>query len=520
MAHLFTPLPHNKAFSHQVCPVHTYFTGNKQKLATYFQGKLHARQTSTSQNIPPKKTKTIMRKRKPNHGKSKNINLRPPQKEYSIKKIFTRNLFGTYDYDIQSEQEDLPSNHPQLLIIYGDNGSGKTTLLKLVLHLLSPVRNRGHRSFIAKVKFERFGVEIENGITVEAYRPTGQTTGDFRIRFSQDNIPLAEAEFNVDSDGDVLNDDAAAHRLYAHLTALDVEFHYLADDRRLERSDAVDDADLLASPTNDDTLRAFLERRQKNLHLGGENTLIAAIDNVVEWFRKHALMGADSGTVQANTIYSDVIKRIADHGGDEGTSASTIEDLQTTLSSISRRNETFSKFGLSPPLDVSDIQNTILSARKGNQRLIRSVLQPYLDGVVARLDALQDLVNIVERFTGSLGSFYRDKIVSLDLQNGLTITSLPRNERLRPQDLSSGEKQLLLLLCNILSARDRASVFIIDEPEISLNIKWQRKLVSALLGCMENSSSQLIIATHSVELLAQYKNNISKLTNISDLQHG
>ena len=82
--------------------------------------------------------------------------------------------------------------------------------------------------------------------------------------------------------------------------------------------------------------------------------------------------------------------------------------------------------------------------------------------------------------------------------------------------LSSGEKQLLLLFCNIITAREQASIFIIDEPELSLNVVWQRKLVNALLAFSEGSSIQLILASHSIELLTQYDQNVCDLTNIKE----
>ena len=42
--------------------------------------------------------------------------------------------------------------------------------------------------------------------------------------------------------------------------------------------------------------------------------------------------------------------------------------------------------------------------------------------------------------------------------------------------LSSGEQQLLFMLCAVALMRDNDSLVLIDEPEISLNIKWQRKI--------------------------------------------
>ncbi|MGL4709466.1 MAG: AAA family ATPase [Aeromonas veronii] len=82
---------------------------------------------------------------------------------------------------------------------------------------------------------------------------------------------------------------------------------------------------------------------------------------------------------------------------------------------------------------------------------------------------------------------------------------------LEPSKLSSGEQQLLLLFCYVLTARDNPSVFMIDEPEISLNVKWQRQLIQSLLDITEKSQIQFIFASHSIELFAQHRRRVVKV---------
>jgi AAA domain, putative AbiEii toxin, Type IV TA system/AAA domain len=66
------------------------------------------------------------------------------------------------------------------------------------------------------------------------------------------------------------------------------------------------------------------------------------------------------------------------------------------------------------------------------------------------------------------------------------------------ENLSSGEKQLLRICVDVLLA-DGEPV-LIDEPELSMHIDWQRKLIPALRDIAPKS--QLIIATHSPEIMA------------------
>ncbi|NMM88946.1 hypothetical protein B2J88_32140 [Rhodococcus sp. SRB_17] len=63
--------------------------------------------------------------------------------------------------------------------------------------------------------------------------------------------------------------------------------------------------------------------------------------------------------------------------------------------------------------------------------------------------------------------------------------------------LSSGEKQLLQLLLQVLSAGQ--SIVMIDEPEISLHVDWQERVVNSMRRI--NPDAQLLLATHSPEIM-------------------
>lgn len=61
--------------------------------------------------------------------------------------------------------------------------------------------------------------------------------------------------------------------------------------------------------------------------------------------------------------------------------------------------------------------------------------------------------------------------------------------------LSSGEKQMLIILLTVLIQNRRNAIMIMDEPEISLHFDWQRRLLEDILQL--NPSLQLLVATHS-----------------------
>ena len=74
-----------------------------------------------------------------------------------------------------------------------------------------------------------------------------------------------------------------------------------------------------------------------------------------------------------------------------------------------------------------------------------------------------------------------------------------------PSMLSSGEKHIIFLLAKVIISATRGdSLLIIDEPEISLGIQWQRLFVKYVQECAYESNLQIVMATHSPLILEDY----------------
>lgn len=84
---------------------------------------------------------------------------------------------------------------------------------------------------------------------------------------------------------------------------------------------------------------------------------------------------------------------------------------------------------------------------------------------------------------------------------------------IKPTSLSSGEKQLLILLTETLLQQNSPTIFIADEPELSLHIEWQRKIISSVREL--NPNAQVIVATHSPEIAGLWTSNVINMANIT-----
>jgi len=110
----------------------------------------------------------------------------------------------------------------------------------------------------------------------------------------------------------------------------------------------------------------------------------------------------------------------------------------------------------------------------------------------------------IAAFIGAANFFFNDskKHVSIDSLGELLVQR--GGETIPLASLSSGERQMLTLLAHVVFMPKRnAGIVIIDEPELSLHLRWQEHLVAQLTEL--NSKLQFIFATHSPEIVGMRK---------------
>ena len=86
-------------------------------------------------------------------------------------------------------------------------------------------------------------------------------------------------------------------------------------------------------------------------------------------------------------------------------------------------------------------------------------------------------------------------------------------ELLFPYKLSSGEKQMLVILLTVLVQDNSHCVLFMDEPEASLHIEWQQKLISMIREL--NPNVQIILTTHSPAVIME--GWLDAVTEVSDI---
>lgn len=135
--------------------------------------------------------------------------------------------------------------------------------------------------------------------------------------------------------------------------------------------------------------------------------------------------------------------------------------------------------------------------------LIASLMRgEHINGILENKILFYDIIDSLFEATGKTINRH---------DNSLSFTVGCR--QISPYQLSSGEKQMLIILTTVLIQRQREVIMLMDEPEISLHFDWQRRLIEDILRL--NPNLQLIMATHAPAMAMD--GWIDKVTEITEL---
>ena len=128
------------------------------------------------------------------------------------------------------------------------------------------------------------------------------------------------------------------------------------------------------------------------------------------------------------------------------------------------------------------------------------------------VDAAQRLSQAKRRFQDMVDDLFEEtgkKMVRTE--NEIRFSQM--GETLVPYQLSSGEKQMLAILLTVLVEDQQPYVLFMDEPEVSLHIEWQKRLIDLIVEL--NPRVQIILTTHSPAVIMN--GWMDKVTEVSDI---
>jgi predicted ATP-dependent endonuclease of OLD family len=120
-------------------------------------------------------------------------------------------------------------------------------------------------------------------------------------------------------------------------------------------------------------------------------------------------------------------------------------------------------------------------------------------------EAIDKLDMPLKEITNIANSFLQESNKSLKIGASGKLQVVWSDQEIVTDNLSSGEMQLIVIIVHLVfcELRKESSVFVIDEPELSLHISWQEKFVDAILQA--SPSTQFILATHSPAIISNFE---------------
>ena len=440
-----------------------------------------------------------------------------------ITRITVEELFGnpTYNYDISLKIDPDSEKRSSITILHGRNGSGKTVIFKMLAGLF---RINNYSPFIFwKYPFRKFEIafddnsklsvirnysakKLEESFPTISYskgrgRPSKYVVGESFVK----GLPPAVRRDMTDDEliqtmASRGEDDFDAETLWRSERG----FRFRLSDRVAENEDEHQFLNDLRSKldihfVNTDRLlirkQASEDRPSARLSRGREITSAAAIEensNDLKRRISEVIFTANTTDNDLNRSFpSNVVKSEL-----EKRESWSYDLVATELEELRQRRERLVDAGL---LDSGDE----LNVEEYSDDTLGRVLKLYIEDSKTKLKVYDGLAEKISLFKEILQEMLNDKYLIIS-KEGYQLKSDPDSEGEIPsKDLSSGEQHLIVLMYNLLF-RDREQqdeLILIDEPEISLHIAWQKRFVSSLEKISKLSNFDILIATHSPAII-------------------
>ena len=399
-----------------------------------------------------------------------------------LTKILYKKLFGVFDYEINLKEGGVT-------IITGPNGFGKSTILKSIdaFYSLDII-------FFSRLDYEKisfFSNVDETPISIEK---------------KDEEIIINEFKINVND----LQDDI--------LKRFRRSYYYRSDesnwiDRRTDEIISKDDIiqSYIQNSYIDDEIEIqgieFLKLREKVKEYSGETKFIKeqrllrervyarnekrtvnVIDELPDQFKKKINRVSSIYSSEANKLDSSYPNRLF-----ETQNGITKEEYAKYLKYMNEKFEKLNKY------NISDIK--ILGKQVKFLEEHSKALKVYFSDFEKKYKVFEELIEQLDLFTDIINSRLKFKDIRISREEGIVVYKSNTDEQLRLDQLSSGEKQEIILFYELIFESDKNIHLLIDEPEISLHIEWQLRFMDDLLRIAEKKKFKVTVATHSPQII-------------------
>jgi predicted ATP-binding protein involved in virulence len=435
----------------------------------------------------------------------------------SISSVKVLGLFGYFDHNITFHTED------RITILHGPNGVGKTTILRLLRDIFS-----GRLIAVRRIPFKRIVIQfIPKGVLTIIQSPNSDSNNfpnlSLTYRHGQDKVeytlkslkdkelgrkyPVSIIERLIDQLERVGADEWFDQSSGDYLSMEDVVFKYgdlLPDEfRNIAESLPIKIQEVLK-----DTSVYLIETQR----LFTKSPFFTKSPQGVYDSRRRIGMPRERMTVEEYS--SDMVSNVQQLLGESGALSSSLDRdfprrlLETPLPKEASEEKIRERYaeqneyrdrlmrtGLMKPE-----QQVPLPTGELNE-IERKVLWVYLTDVERKLRVFDALLRKAELLREIINSRFLYKSFSFDPEAGFLFTSNHDQSQVPLKSLSSGEQHELVLAYELLFKVKKKALVMIDEPELSLHVTWQRKFLEDIDKISGIADLDFLIATHSPSII-------------------
>lgn len=404
-----------------------------------------------------------------------------------IKAFKIESLFGIFNHEILLKEDGLT-------IIHGENGIGKTIFLELISNFVND-----NLKGLSKVPFKSFSIIFSDNsiILLETKKViyVNSSRTDFFISlvnngFIHDKVKIRLQE-NIYQKS--LKYDSELNRHIQKITPVS-KFKGLLKDKLMKLSD------LNLHYLNTQRIIQFNENNQ--------NKTTFRIKKVAQDLTRLRNTRMAEFTTFSYSSGSEYLSRLYDIQNNK--EVFTKDILVEKLNYFSKIRDEYKKLGL---ISSDDDSNWTVEPEYLNDNFLERQIDSiklFIIDIDRKIKFFEDLAKRIRLFKDMIEDNFSYKRFEICNACGFHIKSKITGRKIELENLSSGEQHWLILFYELIFKTNKDNYILIDEPEISLHIKWQERFLDDLYEIMEMNNFKTIIATHSPSIINGYwKNTIS-----------
>ena len=453
-----------------------------------------------------------------------------------IKRLIAVGLHGRFDLDIEFSEG--------VNIVHGTNGTGKTTLL----HILTNAANLNFERFV-NLTYRIIRLELANGRIIELQ---GEPCEDAEY-LSTVTLLINDQEITTwPPEGDERDRDfwyPLIHQIRRRIAARDKDrdiavkaTYFPAFRTMIEAWSSIDSSDparhgpverrvvpTVRSPRSTQAMRRRVVPAKRPTALAREffGQFVPTIDYPSPREIELQLDGAIQRAVNRlasedrslfSNAFTKVFNAISQEPVGDLDDTRTADTIRASISQqLDHLQSTEGEYGLPDSNSAfvelkSQLQSSDLSGRDHDETTTVRILKVYEEALKQRANLLMDAFRPVREYIDAVNDFLEGKqlvTATPDVESTPRLHIRHDNARLSPLDtLSSGERQIAGLIYSASHVAE-GNVILVDEPELSLHIDWQRKIIHAMM--QQLTSKQLIVCTHSPVIASDYMESMIEL---------